>query len=195
MRHMRQILNFSGYLISILTVLALLCPDALAAETAQNWRSVFDLVMRWLNFAIIAFFLIKFGRKPIKDFLENRREEIDYQIKKFEQQRQAADDKVREASEMLNDSIARFEKIKQRIIEDGEQRKQKIIEDARQESQMLLSATQRRIENQIIEAKKLIRSEMIDAAVALAEKRLPDEITAADEQKLIERYMEVTVGK
>ncbi|MGD2100289.1 MAG: ATP synthase F0 subunit B [Desulfobacterales bacterium] len=195
MRLIRQIVICGGYLISVIAVLAVSCPDALAAETTQNWRSVFDLVMRWLNFAIIAFFLIKFGRKPIKDFLENRREEIDYQIKKFEQQKQAVDEKVQEVTEQLNDSIARFKKIKQRIIEDGEKKKQQIIEDARQESQMLLQATQRRIENQIVEAKNLIRSELIDAAVALAEKRLPDEITAADEQKLIERYMEMTVDK
>jgi F-type H+-transporting ATPase subunit b len=171
------------------------CPDALAAESTQSWRSVFDLVMRWLNFVIIALVLFKFGRKPIKDFLANRREEIDYQIKKFEQQKQAAEEKVKEATEMLNDSVARFEKIKQRIVEDGERKKQQIIEDARQESQMLLEATQRKIQNQINEAKNIIRSEIIDSAIALAEKRLPDEITAADEHKLIEHYMEMTASK
>ena len=195
MSHIRQIVIYSGYLMSVITVLAVSCPDALAAETTQNWRSVFDLVMRWLNFVIIAFVLFKFGRKPIKDFLANRREEIDYQIKKFEQQKQAAEEKVQEATEMLNDSIARFEKIKQRIVEDGEKKKQQIIEDARKESQMLIEATQRRIQNQINEAKNIIRSEIIDSAIALAEKKLPAEITAADEQKLIEHYMEMTAGK
>ena len=195
MRPIRQIVICSSYLISVITVLAISCPDALAAETTQNWRSVFDLVMRWVNFAIIAFVLAKFGRKPIKDFLANRREEIDYQIKKFEQQKQAAEAKVQEATDMLNDSVARFEKIKQRIIEDGEKRKQQIIEDARKESQMLLEATQRKIQNQIREAKNLIRFELIDSAIAQAEKRLFDEITAADQQKLIEHYMEMTAGK
>ncbi|MGD9237708.1 MAG: ATP synthase F0 subunit B, partial [Desulfobacterales bacterium] len=121
--------------------------------------------------------------------------EIDYQIKKFEQQKQAAEEKVLEATEMLNDSVARFEKIKQRIVEDGERKKQEIIEDARMESQMLLEATQRKIQNQINEAKNIIRSEIIDSAIALAEKRLPDEITAADEHKLIDHYMEMTAGK
>jgi F-type H+-transporting ATPase subunit b len=195
MRPIRQIVIYCGYLISVVTALAVSCPDALAAETTQNWRSVFDLVMRWLNFVIIAVVLFKFGRKPIKDFLANRREEIDYQIKKFEQQKQAAEEKVREATEMLNDSVARFEKIKQRIVEDGEKKKHQIIEDARKESQMLLAATQRKIQNQVVEAKNLIRSEIIDSAIALAQKRLPDEITAADENKLIEHYMEMAAGK
>lgn len=195
MRHIRQIVVYSGYLIPVIALLTVSCPDALAAETTQNWRSVFDLVMRWLNFAIIALVLIKFGRKPIKDFLENRREEINYQIKKFEQQKEDAEEKVQEATEMLNESFARFELIKQRIIEDGEKKKQQILDDARQESQMLLAATQRKIENQIVEAKNLIRSELIESAIALAEKRLPAEITATDEQKLIEHYMEITAAK
>ena len=195
MRPIRQIVIFSGYLISVITILALFCPDAVAAETTQNWRPVFDRVMRWVNFAIIAFVLFKFGHKPIKDFLANRREEIDYQIKKFDQQKQAAEEKVKEATEMLNDSVARFEKIKQRIIEDGEKRKQQIIEDAHKESQMMLEAAQRRIQNQIVAAKNLIRSELIDAAIALAEKKLPQEITASDEQKLTKNYIEIAADQ
>ena len=114
---------------------------------------------------------------------------------KYEQQKGAAEEKVQAAKEMLDDSVARFEKIKQKIIEDGEKKKQQIIEDARQESQMLLEGTQRKIQNQIAEAKNLIRSELIESAIALAEKKLPQEITADDEQKLIEHYMEITAGK
>ena len=49
MKHIRQIVVYGGYLTSVITVLAVSCPDALAAETTQNWRPVFDLVMRWLN--------------------------------------------------------------------------------------------------------------------------------------------------
>ena len=195
MKYLRQIVVYSCYLIFVMTVLAVHCPDALAAETTQNWRSIFDLVMRWLNFVIIAVLLFKFGRKPIKDFLANRREEIDYQIKKFEQQKQAAEKKVQEANEMLNDSVARFETIKQRIVEDGEKKKQQIIEDARQESQMLLEVTQRKVQNQIVEARNLIRSELIDSAIELAEKKLPEVITAADEQKLTEHYMDIAIGQ
>jgi F-type H+-transporting ATPase subunit b len=171
------------------------CPDALAAESTEDWRPLFDLIMRWLNFAIIAFVLFKFGRKPIKDFLANRREEIDYQIKKYEQQKEAAAEKVKEATTILDESTDRFEQIKQRIIKDGETKKQQIIEKAQQESRMLLEGAQRKIQNQIVEARNVIHSELIDTAIALAEKRLPDEITATDEQRLIEHYMEMTTSK
>ena len=195
MKQHKQIIFYGGYLISVLTALLIFCPDAMAAETMEDWRPIFDLIMRWLNFAIIALVLVKFGRKPIKDFLANRSEEIGHQIKQYERQKEAAEDKVQEATKMLSDSADRLEQIKQRIIEDGEKRKQQIVEKAQQESRILLEGTQRKIENQIVAARNLIRSELIDSAIELAEKRLPAEITAADEQKLIENYMEITGAK
>ena len=195
MRRNKQILLFGCYSIAVITVLLLGSTNALAAETTKNWRSTFDLVMRWLNFVIIAFVLVKFGRKPIKDFFANRRQEIDHQIKKYEQQKEAAEEKIAEAIQMLNNSIARFEKIKKRIVEDGEKKKQQIIEGARQESRILLEGTKQKIENQIREAINLIRSELIDSAIALAEKRLPEEITAVDEQKLLDHFMESAAGE
>ncbi|MBW2435704.1 MAG: ATP synthase F0 subunit B [Desulfobacterales bacterium] len=195
MRCRKQIISCSGNVLFVLTALAVSSPDALAAETTTDWRPLFDLILRWLNFAILALVLFKFGRKPIKDFFANRREEIDYQIKKYEQQKEAAAKKVQEAIKVLEDSTDRFEQIKQRIIRDGETKKQQIIERAQKESRMLLEGTQRKIQNQIVEARNLIRAELVDAAIELAEKRLPEEITAADEQKLIERYMEITADK
>ena len=195
MRRNHPIAFFGCFLVAVFAVLILSSPDALAAETTIDWRSTFDLVMRWVNFAIIAFVLIKFGRKPIRDFLSNRREKIDQQIKTYEQQKEAATEKIKEANQMLEDSMARFERIKTRIIEDGQKKKQQIIEDARQESMLLLAGTRQKIENQIVEARNLIRSEMIESAIALAEQRLPEEITEVDEQKLIDHFMESTAGK
>ena len=195
MRSNKHLISFSGYVFAAIMALLVCCPDALAAEAASDWRPLFDLIMRWLNFAIIGFILFKFGRKPIKDFLANRREEIDYQIKKYEQQKEAAAEKVTEATKILDESTDRFDQIKNRIINDGETKKQQIIEKAQQESRMLLASAQRKVQNQIVEARNKIRSELIDSAIVLAEKRLPDEITAADEQRLIEHYIETAAGK
>ena len=195
MRRNNPITFFGCFLITVVAVLLFGVTDAMASETTGNWRSTFDLVMRWVNFAIIVFVLVKYGRKPIKDFFSNRRKEIDEQIKKYEQQKEAAVEQMNEANKSLKDSVARFDEIKKRIIEDGEKKKQEIIEDARQESMILLQSTRQKIENQIMEARKLIRSELIESAITLAEKRLPQIITAADEQKLIDRFMESTAGK
>jgi F-type H+-transporting ATPase subunit b len=191
----KKIVLFGAYFIFVLIALFLGSTDTLAAENTQNWRSTFDTAMRWLNFGIIAFLLVKFAKTPIKDFLSSRKEEIDRKIKKYERQKVMVEEQIEEAAEMLKDSMNRFEEIKKRIIEDGERKKNQILEAAQLESRILLNGTQQKIKNQILEAGNTIRSEIIESAIALAEKRLPDEITAADEQNLIDSFLKSAESK
>jgi F-type H+-transporting ATPase subunit b len=180
---------------AVLITLFLSGSDALAAENVKNWRITYDLLMRWVNFAIFAILLVKFAKAPIKNFLSDRMGQIEKKIKTYEQQKEAVREKVTESQKMLADSQARFDKIRQMIIESGERKKQEIIEDAQRESQMLLEAIRHKIEHQIREAKDAIRTEMIESAIALAEKKLPAEITAADQQKLTDLFLASTEGK
>jgi F-type H+-transporting ATPase subunit b len=195
MRYDKQTVLFWFGLSTVLFALFLSGSDALAAENAENWRTTYDLVMRWVNFAIIAILLVKFAKTPVKDFLSDRKGQIEKKIKAYVQQKEAVEEKIIENQKMLADSVIRFEKIKQTIIESGERKKQQIIEDARRESKMLLDATQHKIEHQIREARNAIRAELIESAIALAEKRLPAEITAADEQKLTDLFLAGTAGR
>jgi F-type H+-transporting ATPase subunit b len=194
MRHPKQIVLCGCCLSAVLIALLMSGPDALAAENAENWRTTYDLVMRWVNFAIIAILLVKFAKTPLRDFLADQKGQIEKRIKGYQQQKETVEEKIAESQKMLADSMARFEKIRQMIIESGERKKQEIIEDAQRESQMLLEATQHKIEHQIREARNIIRSELIDSAIALAEKRLPAEITAADEQKLTDLFLAKTAA-
>ncbi len=195
MKRHKPIVLFWYCLSLVLIAIFLSGPDALAAGNNANWRSTFDLVMRWVNFAIIAVLLVKFTKTPIKNFLSDRKLQIEQKIEAYEQQKETLEQEIIENQNMLADSMIRFEKIKQTIIEDGERKKQQIIEDARQESSLLLAASQHKIEHQIREARNAIRSEMIETAIALAEKRLPAEITAADEHKLTDLFLASAEGK
>ena len=195
MRPNKQIALFWYCLSAGLIALLLSGPTALAAENTENWRTTYDLVMRWVNFAIIAILLVKFAKTPLKNFLSDRKGQIERKIKAYEQQKEEIEEKIAENQKMLADSVIRFEKIKQMIIETGERKKLQIIEDAQQESRVLLEATKHKIEHQIREARNTIRSELIEAAIALAEKRLPAEITADDEQKLTDLFLAKTAGR
>lgn len=195
MRHPKAVTFKWCCLGAVLIALFLSGSDALAAENAENWRAIYDLVMRWVNFAIFAILLVKFAKTPIKNFLSDRKGQIEKRIEAYEQQKEAVQEKVAESQKMLADSQVRFDKIKQTIIEGGERRKQEIIEDAQRESQMLLEATRHKIEHQIREARDTIRTEMIESAIALAEKTLVAEITAADQQKLTDHFLASMGGK
>jgi len=195
MRHRKPIVLCGWCLSAVLIAIVISRTDALATENTENWRTTYDLVMRWVNFAIIAILLVKFAKTPLKNFLSDRKGQIERKIKAYEQQKEEIEEKIAENQKMLADSVIRFEKIKQMIIETGERKKLQIIEDAQQESRVLLEATKHKIEHQIREARNTIRSELIEEAIALAEKRLPEEITAADEQKLTDLFLAKTAGR
>ena len=189
MRAVKKIAGIAGLMVALLISIHLLGTEASAADNSGNWRPVFDLVMRWLNFGIIVFIIVKYARTPIKDFLLSRREEVVREIEIVEHKKKEAEEKIQAANKLLNESEIRFAKIKERIIQEGEKNKQKIIEDAQQESKILLETTKKRLENQLVDAKLAFQSELVDMAVSIAAERLPNEITVEDNQKFTSQFI------
>ena len=147
---MKLVKNFffsCGYIVPGLMGLHFFGPEAFAADNTENWRPVFDLVLRWVNFGILAFLLIKFTRTPIRDFLQSRKKELSREIEKLENDKEKILQNINENLKALEESGVRFEKLKERIIAQGEKNKQKLIEDAQQESRLLLEGAKQKIES------------------------------------------------
>lgn len=175
-----------------LLLVLIFTPALAAAESSGGFRPTWDLIMRWVNFIILVAIIVKFARRPLADFIAGKRDEIAYQLKRLEEQKDAASTRAKEVYDQLDDSRERLERIKARIIKQGRERQQEIIDQARSESRLLLAGTRRKIDYQLREAKEKLRTEMVDSAVDIALERLPQQITAADNQKLLEKYLTET---
>ena len=167
-----------------------LVPEVAAADNGDGWRTTYDLVMRWVNFLILAAIIVKFGRRPLINFLSGRKEEIAYELRRLEEEKEAVLKKVSEVRQQIEDSEARHEQIKERIIAQGRSRKQAIIDDAHRESQILMESARNHIDNQLRTAKRNIRAEMIDLAVDKAMRKLPEKVSPEDNRKLVEKLIE-----
>ena len=195
MKAIKKIAKICYFILAVVIGILLLGSEASAANNSDDWRPTFDLVMRWLNFGIIVFILVKYARTPIKDFLLSRREEVAREIELVEGKKEAANKKIEDAVRMLDESEVRFARVKERIIQEGKTKKQKLIEDAKQESKILLESTMKKIDNQLLDAQKAFKSELVDAAISLAMKRLPDEITTEDNQNFTNQFLASASGK
>ncbi|MEX1330353.1 MAG: ATP synthase F0 subunit B [Desulfobacterales bacterium] len=195
MKAIKKIAKICYFILAVVIGILLLGTEASAANNSDDWRPTFDLVMRWLNFGIIVFILVKYARTPIKDFLLSRREEVAREIELVEGKKEAANKKIEDAVRMLDESEVRFARVKERIIQEGETKKQKLIEDAKQESKILIESTMKKIDNQLLDAQKAFKSELVDAAISLAMKRLPDEITTEDNQNFTNQFLASASGK
>ena len=169
--------------------------DVMATDSEQGWRSTYDMILRWINFGILVFIIVRFTRAPLKSFLFSQKENIIRQLNRREEEKEAASKRVNEVIEKLKESEARMEVMKNRLIEQGEKRKQQIIDDAKDQSRQIIDDAKRRVRSQILQAKQQLKSELVDSAVALATKRLPKEITQEDAQKFIDRFIAGTVSK
>jgi F-type H+-transporting ATPase subunit b len=155
-------------------------------ENRQTW----DLVMRWVNFIILAVVIIKYARAPLMQFFKEKRAETSLTIKQLEEKKAEAELKIRDGQIQLKSSQDKLALIKERILTEGQKHKEKIIEEARQESRLMLATAQVKIENQIRDAAKKIKIELIDMAVQRAEDRLPRLLARQDHNRLIEQWMD-----
>jgi F-type H+-transporting ATPase subunit b len=161
---------------------------AWAAESAGGWRPVYDLVMRWINFLILVFVLVKYGRKPLKNFLKQRQQDIADQIGALENEKAAVLSEVDEKLKAIDDSQERFENMKARIMRQGEKRKQEIIEAGKTESAMRIDSAKRKIQHQIFTAQEQLRAELIDAAFDIALEKLPALVNDADNERKLQQF-------
>ena len=176
---------FGGLLVLVLS------GTALAADGAVDWRPTYDMIMRWVNFAILVFVLFKFGRKPLMAFLKGQKSEIEQEFSKTEAQKQITLAKVREAKTALAESQVRLPELKARLIEQGERKRQEFIQQAQEQSKLILEGAKHKIDYQILRAKEKLRVELLDLAVDEALKELPDLITPEDNHRQIEKYLAV----
>lgn len=189
MSSLKKVAQLGGYVITSLTVLHLGSFDVLAAENPGDWRPIFDLAMRWFNFLLLAFLLIKFSRAPIKKFLAGKKQDIADQIDALEAEKNKMLGQIAESKSQLENSQARLTELKKRIVAQGEKNRQKIIEEAEQERKLLLKGAQQKIDSRIIEARQMLKFELVDYAIEVALKSLPDKITEEDNRKFIEAFI------
>jgi F-type H+-transporting ATPase subunit b len=163
---------------------------AWATEGAAAWRPAYDVAMKWVNFLILAGLLVRFGRAPLMNFLNSRKNEMLRILDELETKKSAAVKRVAETQQRLDRSNERFVRLTERIVGQGEARKTQLIEEARRDCTIILDSGNRKIQNRILQARRRLRNEMVDDAFALAMEKLETEITATDDQRLFDRYME-----
>jgi F-type H+-transporting ATPase subunit b len=161
-----------------------------AAEDAKTWRATYDLIMMWVNFGILAFFVVKYARKPLIGFLEGESRKTAEEIQRIEESSQQMERKFQETVGSLDDSRERLRLLQERILREGELRKREIIDSARHESELLLERARLKIDIQIAEAHERLKRELVDRAVAAAMERLPAEITPEEQLRLVDRFVQ-----
>lgn len=171
-------------------IAAFLCASsAFAEEASGNWRPTYDLIMKWINFFILVIIFVKYGKNPIMNFLYGKKDALSREITQIEDEKQKAIERVQVTAKELEESEARFQELKQKIIKQGESHKTEIIDEARRQSLIMFETAKQKLEARIIRAKQKFQAELVDAAIALSLETLPGIVTADDNKKMIRSYI------
>jgi F-type H+-transporting ATPase subunit b len=180
-----------GKLLAVL-VLLLVPVTAMAAGGghADSGALIKDFAYRCFNFALMVGLLVYFVRKPIRNGLRSRREEIEKTLADAKAAKEAAEAKYREYSEKLEKATEEIEAISAAIRREGELERDKILESAREMSEKIQQEADAKAANAVAGAKTELREEAAQLAVELAEELLKKEFSPKDQKRLVDEYMQ-----
>lgn len=180
----------------LLTLVASLWfPLAALAGDTSNWRSVYDVVMMWVNFAILLALLFKFLRKPLGQFLKSQQEAIQETLDRLENEKCRLKDEVQALQESLAARKEKAEDWHERIMHRAGMERRDIIESGRQEAERRLAKARQLIEARHRDACQTLRNEMVDTAIQIATREFSKHMTPAIEQTLTERFLKTVAGR
>ena len=151
----------------------------------------FSSLIFWelLSFGILFWVLYKFAFPPILQTLENRERKIKENLDQAEQNRAAAEQKLKEYEAKLQMAAKEVETIMseakqkaQRLLDENEQR-------LRAESQRIKEETTQDIERERRKAIQDIKNQTADLAILVAEKVIGRNLTDADQHRFAQEAL------
>ena len=163
--------------------------EVLAADELSLGRKLWDNILLFVNFGILVFLFLKYGRKPLVDYLRGVRKDVESDLNKVETRLSHATS-LRDAElDKLEGIQAHLDKIREDILELGRHEKEKHIEEGKIAAENMIQHAKNYAHNKIQEAKKVVADEMIDRAFSTVERVLVREFSPKDNENVIDQFL------
>jgi F-type H+-transporting ATPase subunit b len=166
--------------------------DEHAAEGGHD-ESIGGMIlgMGWpvANFIIFVGVLYYFLNRPVRDYMATRSSTIRKDLVEAAELRAAAAAQLATIEQKLQALPGELSALRTRGAEEIRLEEQRIAAQAAADRDRLLDQTRREIELQVRLAKKAILEHAADLSVQLATERIKKEVTPADHDRLVDRYL------
>jgi len=170
-----------------------------AAEGGEHEQSLGQMLtgMLWpiANFIIFIGVIYYFGNKPFKEYLANRSTSIRKDLVEAAELRATATAQLQQIEQKLQALPGEIDTLRMRGAEEIKAEEQRIAAAAAADRERMLEQTRREIELQVRLAKKEILEHAADLSVQLATDRIRKEVTPADQDRIVDRYLQQVKGK
>ncbi|RMG59553.1 MAG: hypothetical protein D6713_05220 [Deltaproteobacteria bacterium] len=149
-----------------------------------------DIFKQAVNFTILVAVLVYFLRKPLSQFLKERKELLIKAMEEAEKANKEAREKLSEVEEKLNKLGEEVEKLNRSMEEEAEREAERIKELSRKEIERIKEQTEFAAQQELKKAKEAIQREAAELAVKTASDIITRSITDEDQKRFIEESIE-----
>ncbi len=178
-----------GFFLGTIVCFLLDSPDALAAEALSAGRKVWDIVLMWVNFGILVFLFLKYGKKPLMKLLRGVKTEVREELDEVGNQFSEAKSLSDAEQEKLDNIGVSIDKIRENILELGRREREKIIEEGKLAAQKILEHAENYSRYRMELAKKTLANDMVDVAFSMVQGNLEKGISEKQNEKLVNQFV------
>ena len=183
-------LYFKGILLVCLVLLPTVAFAAGGGGHADSGVILKDFLYRSLSFVLMVGLLAYFVTKPIRNGLKGRTEEIEKILADAQAAKEAAEAKHREYSEKLAKATEEISTLSESIHREGELEREKILTAAKELAVKIEQEAENKASSVVAKARVELREEAARLAVELAEDMLRKQVSAEDQKRLVDEYMQ-----
>lgn len=147
-----------------------------------------------MNFAVLAIALVFLLKKPVSQALSGRIAGIREQLEELEAKKKATEAELASYSEKLASLEAEAQQIIEDYIAQGEAAKARILKEAESTAEKMEAQAKKNIAHEFLQAKEQLKREIVDEAMAKAEAMITGAISADDQSKLVDEYLQKVVA-
>ncbi|MFH0996906.1 MAG: ATP synthase F0 subunit B [Pseudomonadota bacterium] len=149
---------------------------------------------RVLNFAVLAGALVFLLRKPISQALDSRIKGIRAQLEDLEAKKAEAEKILSEYNAKIARLSQESEGIVAEYVRQGNEAKVRILKEAEESAYKLEEQARLNIENEFEAAKLRLQHDIFEIAMIKAEEIIKKNITADDQNRLVDEYLDKVVA-
>ena len=147
-----------------------------------------ELILPFFNFSILVGLLVYKGRKPVRDFVQGRHNEIAQQVQQASQGRADAEAKDRDAEAKLAGYEAERVSLQNQFASEAVSVKSRVLAEAQKLNARMISDARTTAEAMTKELKTELKAELASSVVSRAEALLTERLTQSDRVRMTEEF-------
>ncbi|MDQ0214135.1 F-type H+-transporting ATPase subunit b [Oikeobacillus pervagus] len=163
--------------------------DAFVLGSASGFNGG-DILFQLVMFIVLLLLIKKFAWGPLMGMMKQREDHIANEIDSAEKSRIEANKLLEETRAELKQARQDAQAMMENARKQGEEQKDQIIAAARSEAERLKESAKVEIDHQKEQAMAALREQVASLSVLIASKVIEKELNAADQEKLINEYIQ-----